>query len=377
MAQQPEKHPAFIGRAAEPFNGKHPAFIVRAAEPFNGGPPPDLMLRETITPIDLFFVRNHGAVPVIDPAAYRLTVGGLVERPLSLSLDDLRRFPKRSVAATLQCAGNRRREMMQMAPIPNEVPWDLEAISHAEWAGVGLGDLLETAGIGDGAAHVALTGLDEVERGGAVSGFGASIPLVKGLGPEVLLAYEMNGRPLPPVHGAPLRLVVPGYIGARSVKWLGAIALQAGPSDNYFQRVAYRHFPPDVDAATAEASEGRMLGELFVSAAVCWPVEGATLPAGEIAVRGYAVGQGGAPLQRVEVSADGGRTWQRAAFRHEPRPWAWQLWEARVTLPPGAHTLVARAVDAPGNSQPAEVSDTWNFKGYMNNARHRITVRVE
>lgn len=356
---------------------KHPNLIVRSAEPFNAGPPPDLMIREMITPNDLFFVRNHGTIPAINADAYRLVVRGRVERPLSLSLDDLRgAFPRRTVAATLQCAGNRRRELLRVADIPNEVPWDLEAISHAEWAGVRLRDVLERAGIAEGAAHVALTSLDEVERHGRVFAFGGSIPLAKALGPEVLLAYEMNGEPLPSVHGAPLRLVVPGYIGARSVKWLGEIVVQSGPSDNYFQSVAYRLFPPDVSAANAVVEDGRMLGELFVGAAICSPQDGDALPDGGVVVRGYAVGQEAAPLDRVELSADGGDTWTRATLLGDSRPWAWQLWEARVELPPGDGTIIARAFDAYGRTQPPDLSQTWNFKGYMNNAWHRIAVRV-
>lgn len=356
---------------------KHPALIVRSADPFNAGPPPDHMIRQAITPAGLFFVRNHGAVPAIDPDTFRLSVGGMVARPLSLSLDDLRHlFPKLAVAATLQCAGNRRRELLRVADIPNEVPWDLEAISHAEWMGVRLRDVLELAGIGAGAAHVALTGLDEVERRGRVFGFGASIPLAKALGPEVLLAYQMNGEPLTPMHGAPLRLVVPGYIGARSVKWLGEIALQDSPSDNYFQSVAYRLFPPDVNAATAVESEGEMLGEVFVSAAICSPLDGDALPSGVVNVRGYAIGQGGAPVAYVEVSADDGRTWVRATLLGESQPWAWQLWTASIALLPGRRTIMARTVDVQGRTQPAGVDEIWNFKGYMNNAWHRIAVRV-
>lgn len=357
-----------------PFS-KHPSLIIRQADPFNAGPPPDLLSRDEITPADLFFVRNHGNVPALDPAVYRLRVGGLVARPLELSLEDLRRdFAEHTVAATLQCAGNRRMELLSVREIPGEVPWDLEAISHGVWTGVRLSDVLARAGIAAGAAHVAFTGLDEVERRGRRFGFGASIPLDKALGPEALLAYEMNGAPLPAIHGAPLRLVVPGYIGARSVKWLGEIVIQDAPSDNYFQSVAYRLFPPEADAATARDEDGRMLGELFTSAAICAPLTGETRPAGPTVVRGYAVGQGGAPVDRVEVSADDGRTWTEATLLGEAQPWGWRLWEAEVALRPGLQTLVARAADAAGHGQPAGLAETWNFKGYMNNAWHRVAV---
>ncbi len=356
---------------------KHPAMIIRSAEPFNVGPPPGLLSRAWITPTELFFVRNHGAVPAIDPDAYRLTVRGRIERPLSLSLDELRHtFPQRHVTAVMQCAGNRRRELLAVGDIPGEVPWDLEAISQAEWTGVSLSQVLEYAGIGAGAAHVAFTGLDEVERRGRRFGFGASIPLAKALSPEVLLAYEMNGQPLTTLHGAPLRLVVPGFIGARSVKWLGEIAVQAWPADNYFQAVAYRHFPPEIDATTAVEDEGVMLDEQFVNAAICAPLDGEVLPAGLTTIRGYAVGHGGSPVARVEVSGDGGQSWMAATLLGEQCAWAWQLWEAAISLPPGAQTILARAADRLGNTQPADVRQTWNYKGYMNNAWHRVEVQV-
>lgn len=367
---------AVLSRQSLAQEKKHPELIVRAAEPFNAGPPPALLGRQWVTPTDLFFVRNHGTVPEPEADTYRLTVRGGTAGPLSLSLGDLRRFPRQTVTATLQCAGNRRREMLALRDIPGEVPWDLEAISQGEWGGVSLCHVLDLAGIRPGVAHVAFTGLDEVERRGRRFGFGASIPLDKALSPEVLLVDEMNGAPLTPLHGAPLRLVVPGTIGARSVKWLGEIVLQAQPSDNYFQSVAYQHFPPDVDATTAVEGAGRMLDELFVSAAICAPLDGASLPAGPATVSGYAVGQGGSPIERIEVSADGGQTWTEAALRGVRRQWTWQLWSATVQLAPGRQTLIARATDSNGHSQPADVGATWNYKGYMNNAWHRVEVEV-
>ncbi len=357
---------------------KHTGLIVRTAEPFNAGPPPDLLSSEWITPTELFFVRNHGTVPEIHPDFYKLVIHGRVGRPAALSLDELlHAFPRRTATAALQCAGNRRREMLAVRDIPNEVPWDLEAISQAEWAGASLKEVLEYVGVGVGTAHVAFTSLDEVERHGERFGFGSSIPLAKALAPEVLLAYEMNGEPLTPLHGAPLRVVVPGYIGARSVKWLGEITLQDRPSTNYFQAVAYRHYPPEVDASSVDVAKGVMLGELFVTAAICSPRDGEVVSGGPVGVRGYAIGHGGSPVEWVEVSPDGGQTWTEARLGGEKREWAWRLWEAQVTLTGGQHVLMARAGDALGREQPEEVRETWNFKGYMNNAWHRIEVQVE
>lgn len=356
---------------------KHADFIVRSFEPFNAGPPPSLLSQEVVTPASLFFVRNHGSVPQIDPDTYRLTVGGLVERALELSLDELRQMPSVTVEAAIQCAGNRRVEMDRVREIPGELLWDLEAVSNGTWTGVRLGHVLGQAGFLPATRHVGLTGLDEVERRGQVFGFGGSIPLNKALGDEVILAYVMNGEPLTPLHGAPLRLVVPGYIGARSVKWLGEITLQAEPSDNYFQTVAYRLYPAHITSETAESAEGRMLGDVFGTAVICQPVEGDHAASDRLAIRGYAIGHGGSTIESVEVSADGGRTWAVARLLGDRQPWSWQLWEAIVDLVPGTRTLIARAFDAHGMPQPQTVRETWNFKGYMNNALHRVTVHVD
>jgi sulfite oxidase len=354
---------------------KHPALIVRTREPLNGGPPPARMGESFITPTELFFVRNHGDIPEIDPASYRLRVGGLVGAPLILSLDELRaRFRAVTVTATIQCAGNRRSELMAIESISGEVPWGLEAVSTATWHGVRLQDVLAAAGPLDGARHVAFTGLDAVTRLGRTFGFGGSIPLDKALGPEVLLAFEMNGAPLPPIHGAPLRAVVPGYIGARSVKWLGEISVQAEPSDNYFQAQAYKRFPPDVRAETVDWSQGEMLGEIELTAAICAPEDGARLPAGETLVRGFALAGAGAALVRVELSCDSGATWVEAELLGAAEPWAWRLWRARLVVPPGETELVVRAWDTSGRAQPCELGEVWNFKGYMNNAWHRVRV---
>ena len=296
-----------------PPYGKHPATLVRQARPFNAGPPPERMRAGFLTATEDFFVRNHGDVPEVEAAAYRLKVEGAVERPLALSLADLARFPRREVTATLQCAGNRRQELVERKPIPNELPWGLEAVSTARWSGVALADVLAAAGPTAEARHLALTGLDETERHGHRFRFGGSIPLDKALAPEVLLATGMNGAPLPPVHGAPLRLVVPGWIGARSVKWLASITLQAGPSDNYFQRVAYRLFPAHVDADNVVWEEGAMLGELPVNSIVTSPRAGARLPAGARPRRGP-----GARRRRTRRGAGRGERRRRPQLARRP-----------------------------------------------------------
>jgi sulfite oxidase len=352
---------------------RHDRFLVRQEEPLNGGPAPDVLLDSFLTPNELFFVRNHGDIPEVDPEAWRLTVDGLVERSLSLSLADLGRFPRVAAAATLQCAGNRRSELIEFAPIPGELPWGSEAISNAEWSGVALRDVLAAAGPRTGARHAAFSGLDETERHGHRFCFGGSIPLDKAMHPEVLLADTMNGRPLPPVHGAPLRVVVPGYIGARSVKWLSRITLQEGPSDNYFQAKAYRLFPAAVGPETVVWEEGLMLGESPVNSAICAPLPGEKLPAGRTTARGWAVAGGGRQVARVDVSTDGGRTWKSAQLRGNDG-WTWSFWCAPLDLPPGEHEIVCRAFDTAAQTQPSHPAEVWNFKGYANNAWHRVRV---
>jgi sulfite oxidase len=353
---------------------RHPRLLVRQEDPLNAGPAPDVLLDSFLTPNELFFVRNHGDIPVVDPEAWRLTVDGLVEKPLALSLADLRRFPRVTVAATLQCAGNRRTEMMAVRPIPNELPWGTEAISNAEWSGVPLREVLAAAVPGAGALHAAFTGLDEAERHGHRFPFGGSIPLEKAAHPEVLLADTMNGEPLPATHGAPLRVVVPGYIGARSVKWLSRITLRESPSDNYFQAKAYRLFPSSVGPETVDWEKGMMLGESPVNSVICSPAEGEALAAGRVTVRGWAVAGGGREVARVDVSADGGATW-RTADLGSGAGWTWRFWEAPLDLATGEHEICCRAFDSAAQTQPGRPAEVWNFKGYANNAWHRVRVR--
>jgi sulfite oxidase len=347
------------------------------AQPFNAVPSLSTLRRSFITPAEFFFARNHAPFPEIDLQQYRLLVTGQVAAPLGLSLSDLRaRFPRREVVATLMCAGNRRQELITQAPVPNELPWNEAALSTAEWGGYRLGDVLDAAGLRADTGHVAFVGLDRVETHGPPFGFGGSVPLEKVLNDEVLLADEMNGQPLPALHGAPLRVIVPGYIGARSVKWVETITVQAGPSDNYYQAQAYKLFPAHIQPASAPGSAGLMIGEWPINAVICEPAQGAVLPAGRVTLRGYALTSDGRDLARVEVSGDGGRTWQCAELVSKQARWAWRFWEATLTLPTGTAQLMARAWDAAANTQPESIAQVWNFKGYLNNAWHRVRVQI-
>jgi sulfite oxidase len=350
--------------------------VVHGDHPLNAETPQRLLRESFVTPADAFYVRCHGGVPEVDPGRYRLAVSGLVERPLRLSLEEIRGLPKTETTATLYCAGNRRAELTRVRPIPGKVAWNAGAAGNARWGGVLLRDVLEAAGIGEGARHVAFAGLDrDVESGTGVP-FGGSIPIERAVSDRALLAYEMNGRPLAPEHGFPLRAVVGGYVGARSVKWLSEITLQAEPSDNYYQAVEYKLFPPHVTAENADYSEGEMLGEIPLNCVICTPQEGETPARGPLAVRGYAVAGGDRRVGRVEVSGDGGRSWTEATLAGEEGPSAWRFWEAGLDLGPGPHEILARATDSEGGTQPPSVEDVWNFLGYANNAWHRIGIEV-
>ncbi len=356
---------------------RDPRLCVRQERPLNAGPDLAALRAQVVTPNGLFFIRSHGDVPRVDPAAFRLTIGGLVRRPLTVTLDDLRARPARTATVTLECAGNRRGGLIEVEPIPGELPWGEDAIGNAFWTGTPLAALLAEAEPLPTAQHVGFEGLDDVLRHGETFRFGGSIPLGKALSPEVVLAYEMNGAPLPPAHGFPLRAVVPGTIGARSVKWLTRIELRDTPSENYFQRKAYRLFPPDMRAETVDYDRGLMLHDLGVNSVICTPAPGEAVAPGAVPVRGYAVAGGGRRVERVEISGDGGATWSPAELYPDRGPWAWRFWRGALGLAPGSeHEIVVRAWDSAGEGQPPDAAAIWNFKGYMNNAWHRVRVTV-
>jgi sulfite oxidase len=350
--------------------GKPQDTIVHGTDPFNAEPPRTALAGEPVTAVERFYVRNHGPVP--DPVGTVLEVDGLVERPLTLSLEALREgFPRRELTATLQCAGNRRAGLIAVRDIPGEAPWGPGATGTAHWAGVALADVLAAAGPLAGARHVGFEGRDRSEEADPPQRYGGSIPLAKAVRPEVLLAWEMNGERLAPVHGAPLRAVVGGYIGARSVKWLERIELRAEPWDGYYQTTAYRLLPA---GGVPAPGAGVPLGEVALNADVLWPDDGATVAAGRVELQGYAFAGGERHVTRVEVSTDGGGRWAEAELLGDQGRWAWRLWRAAVELAPGRHELHARAWDSAAATQPEHAATVWNPKGYVNNSWARIAV---
>jgi len=355
--------------------GKRSDMLVHEQEPFNAEPPTDALAGQAVTAVDTFYSRNHGPIPQLDPAAWRLRVAGLVDRELELSLTDLQdRFEQRSLVATLQCAGNHRSGLLEVRDIPGEDPWGPGATSTAQWTGVALADVLTAAGARAAAAHVAFSAPDISTLADPAQPYGSSIPMSKARSGEVLLVLAMNGQPLPAAHGAPVRVVVPGYIGARSVKWVQGVTVQAEPSDNYFQATAYRLLPVDTDPDTAGPGVGLSLGPVALNSAVLRPADGAAVPSGPVEVSGYAFAGDDRTVARVDISADGGSTWAQADLEEQQSPWAWRLWHSRLTLPIGRAEIVVRAWDSTGALQPALPEHVWNPKGYVNNSWHRIHV---
>jgi sulfite oxidase len=357
--------------------GKDGRMQAKDADGLNAGPPP-WILTDAITPTGLFFTRSHAPVPTIDPAAYRLKVSGMVRHPMELSLADLAKLPHRDQSATLICAGLRRSELEAVRPVPGELPWGAEPVANGQWSGVSLREILAQAEVTGPATHVEFIGLDRVERGGKVFGFGGSVPIEKAMGSEVLLADRLNGAPLPAEHGFPVRALVPGYYGARSVKWLGEIVVREGASLNYFQAQAYRVLATPDSTDPRDVRSGTELGELALNSVISVPSSGAKLRPGKFFTYGWAIGPGGETPAKVELSLDGGGSWQEAQIMvpEDKGAFSWRHWRAVVELTPGSHTLVVRAFDARGRGQPAELAEVWNVKGYANNAWHRITITV-
>lgn len=355
--------------------GSSKDLIPRQDKPYNAEPRLDRLTGSFITPFRSFYVRSHGDQPDVRADQYALVVEGLVERTLHLKLEDLERIPKSAVTATLQCMGNRRSEHGLTKPVAG-VPWDAGAIGTAEWRGPKLADLLARAGLKSGAKHVWFEGRDAVTLKDRQTLFGGGVPLDKAMKPETLIALEMNGELLSREHGYPARTLVPGFIGARSVKWLGRIIVADRPSDNNFLARDYKLFPPEATAETVRPEAFEPAYEFLLSSAICSPLSGQDLRAGKVEVRGYAVppGEEGGSVASVEVSGDGGSTWTAAEFVGEELPFSWRLWKATLDLPSGSRTLVARAADSRGRRQPEKAP--WNFKGYHYNGWHRVPITV-
>ena len=318
-------------------------------------------LRHEITPVGLHYLLIHYDIPVVDPATWRLTVA-----ELSLTLDDLQARETVTRPVTMECAGNGR---AALAPRPVSQPWLLEAVGNGEWTGTPLAPLLREAGIGDDAVEVLFTGLDRGVEGGVAQAYERSLPVERALGEDVLLAYGLNGAPLPPQHGFPLRLLVPGWYGMASVKWLSRISFLSEPHAGYQNATAYR-------MRTDESDPGTPVDRIAPRALMAPPGVPDFMSRRRFTDPGAHVLQGRAwsgfgPVERVEVSVDGGATWQPAQLGRER---GWLAWSFTWHAEPGDHVLACRAFDTTGRGQPGE--PPWNLGGYANNAIQRVPVTV-
>jgi DMSO/TMAO reductase YedYZ molybdopterin-dependent catalytic subunit len=339
-------------------------------DPYNAETPPAL-LAEPLTPAAAFYVRNHFAVPALDPAAYRLRVALNDEATLlKLSLADLQALPFRRVTLTLECAGNGRTALDPPAP---GVRWGTGAVGTATFGGAPLRALVDKVGLAPGTVELLFDGADRGEVAhGRVSSFGRSLPLDVALDADTLLAWEMDGAPLTPDHGFPLRLIVPRWYGVASVKWLREVRALAEPFRGYYQVEQYRYrreagTPEDTPVTT-------MRVKAVLATANGRPAGESLLPPGPVTLAGTAWSGEGA-IARVEISADAGAIWLAAELADPASPYGATPWRAVWAPPgPGSHTLLVRAVDTAGNTQP--LAPVWNEQGYGNNGAQRVVLRV-
>jgi sulfite oxidase len=351
--------------------------IVRTETPFNAEPPLGKLAEHWLTPTSLFFVRSHGTAPRLELHRFSVAIDGMVEKPLSFSVRELLdKFGLTSVTATLTCSGNRRTEFNRVEKVPG-VQWDAGAIGNAEWRGVRLSDVLKLAGVKPEAKHVWFEGLDSITEKGETFPFGGSIPLEKAMSdtataPGCLLATMMNGKPLTTEHGFPLRTIVPGFIGARSVKWLSKITVSDQPSPNHYLAHAYKLITEDTPDAVHAAPP---IYEYLLNSIICSPATDTEVSGAQLAVKGVALpwGRTGSSVKRVELSTDGGETWLPAKFTSPVRDYCWVHWAAEVPLTSKSESLLVRAIGSDDQAQPRETP--WNMKGYQYNGWHKVTLK--
>ncbi len=325
-------------------------------------------LRYPVTPVGLHYLLIHYDIPVVDADRWGLRITGRVQRETELTLAELRDLPRVREPVTMECAGNGR---ALLDPRPISQPWLVEAVGTAEWTGTPVRGVLEAAGLLDDAVEVVFAGLDRGVEGGVEQHYQRALPLAEALREEVLLVYEINGVPLPPQHGYPLRLVVPGWYGMTNVKWLDRITVLDAPFDGYQHSRSYRFRATEEDA-------GEPVTRMVPRALMAPPgipeflTRSRFVDSGVCTLEGRAW-SGRAPVERVEVSVDGGASWRDAALGDAPGRWAWRAWTFVWDATPGTYELCCRASDAQG-TQPGD--PLWNLGGYANNAVQRIPVEV-
>ncbi|CAH8460053.1 unnamed protein product [Schistosoma turkestanicum] len=407
---------------------------VISQRPFNAETPLSSVCSNPITPTELFFVRNHLPVPEVDPETYRLKIVSSTikvnNEPLKLSLkleDILKNYPHKSLVSTIVCAGNRRSDMIKYdlnkaelekrSPYVKGLSWSEGAISTAEWTGVPLVDLLAYHLLPEnqrtnyqalyellknaGVRHIRFDGLDIDPTGGV---FGSSLPINLALDPqrELIVAFQMNNKPLTRDHGFPLRIIIPGSIGARQVKWLDQITLSTDESESFWQQGDYKYVLPTTGNKAPDLKDLPAILDYPVQSVICKPSDGETLKnTGTVSLSGYAFSGGGRGIISVRVSADGGKTWHEAKLSPVSPPaaqdhvtntdsnstmknrsvkqWAWTLWTAEIPIPKDFREVefVCSAIDSSYNTQPEICSATLNIRGLLSNCWHRINVKFD
>lgn len=325
-------------------------------------------LRFDVTPPGLHYLLTHYDIPVLDPAAFRLVVDGVVDSPLSLDLDAIRARPRASTVVTLECAGNGR---ARLRPRPVSQPWLVEAVGTSRWTGTPLAPLLREAGMAHDAVDVVFTGADHGIERGVEQDYQRSLPIPEAMHDEVLLAYEMDGAPLPPQHGFPLRLIVPGWYGMAQVKWLARIDVVPETFDGYQMRAYRRRQQPEEPGEPLTRIEPRAL--LVPPGFPDFMSRTRVLHAGPTTVEGRAW-SGWAPVAAVDVSIDGGNTWASARLDPAQDRWGWARWTWTWEAAVGSYLLSARASDASGRRQP--VQQPWTRGGFANNLVQLVPVAV-
>jgi DMSO/TMAO reductase YedYZ molybdopterin-dependent catalytic subunit len=324
-----------------------------------------------LTPADTLFVRQHLPRPSVDPSTYRLTVNGMVSKPLNLTLAELQALPQQTVPATLECAGNGRAFFRPKLP---GIQWSRGAVGNLEWSGPRVADILKVAGAADSAAFLEIDGAD-IGVGGTPD-FVRAVPMRKALDGSTLLALRMNGQPLPQIHGFPARLVVPGWNGTNFVKWVTRLTPTATRNNGFFMNPAYR-FPKTgvAPGGAANPADLEPIEGMPVKSTITAPEDESTVALGPQVIRGFAWA-GEQAIERVEVSTDGGSRWTDATLSPQKLPFAWRLWQSTWRPDnPGYYTILSRATDSAGRVQP--IVANWNPSGYLWNAIDRIGVKVE
>jgi DMSO/TMAO reductase YedYZ molybdopterin-dependent catalytic subunit len=342
------------------------ALTIVKREPFNAETGPG-QLEPELTPTPSFYVRCHFAVPRPEQASAGLQIAGSVQRPTSLGLDELRALGSRTVVSTMECAGNGR---TALAPLPGGEPWGSHAVATARWTGVPLRAVLERVGLAPETREILATGADsgQPEDAPAALPYQRALPLDKALHPDTLLAWEMNDASLTLEHGAPLRLIAPGWYGMASVKWLTHLEALTAPFDGYYQVQRYVYDRGD-------GSPPIPVTTMRIKSLIVSPPDGARLGVQPLTVRGKAW-SGAGQIVRVEIAPRGGDAWEDARLLGAPSPYAWAAFEYTWHPPaPGRHVLRVRATDAAGNQQPAV--GEWNRHGYGSNAVRTHLVEVE